>query len=110
MRVDVVTIFPEFFAPLDVSLLGKARENGIVDVRVHDLRAQATGVHRPVDDAPFGGGPGMVMKPEPWARAVEAVRRPGTLLVVPTPADRPFTQAVAAEWAAEAGLVIACGR
>ena len=109
-RVDVVTIFPEYLAPLRQSLLGKAAERGLVSVGVHDLRQWTDDVHRTVDDAPYGGGPGMVMKPEPWARALEAVRPPGTRLVVPTPAGRSFTQAVAAEWAAEAGLVFACGR
>ena len=109
-RVDVVTIFPEYLAPLRQSLLGKAAERGLVSVGVHDLRRWTDDVHRTVDDAPYGGGPGMVMKPEPWARALEAVRPPGTRLVVPTPAGRPFTQAVAAEWAAEPGLVFACGR
>ena len=109
-RVDVVTIFPEYLAPLRQSLLGKAAERGLVSVGVHDLRQWTDDVHRTVDDAPYGGGPGMVMKPEPWARALEAVRVSGTRLVVPTPAGRPFTQAVAAEWAAESGLVFACGR
>src|ERR671917_1748779 len=110
MRVDIISIFPEYFAPLDLSLIGKARAAGLLDVAVHDLRAWPSDVHRTVDDAPYGGGPGMVMRPERGARALEAVRRPGTRLVVPTPAGRPFTQAVAAEWAAEAGLVFACGR
>ncbi|SNR94839.1 tRNA (Guanine37-N(1)-) methyltransferase [Geodermatophilus saharensis] len=109
-RIDVVTIFPEYLAPLRQSLLGRAAERGLVSVGVHDLRQWTDDVHRTVDDAPYGGGPGMVMRPEPWARALEAVRRPGTRLVVPTPAGRPFTQAVAAQWAAEPGLVFACGR
>ncbi|MGY1672774.1 tRNA (guanosine(37)-N1)-methyltransferase TrmD [Geodermatophilus sp. SYSU D00710] len=109
-RVDVVTIFPEYLAPLRQSLLGKAAERGLVSVGVHDLRQWTDDVHRTVDDAPYGGGPGMVMRPEPWARALEAVRPPGARLVVPTPAGRPFTQAVAAQWAAEPGLVFACGR
>jgi tRNA (guanine37-N1)-methyltransferase len=109
-RIDVITIFPEYLAPLRQSLLGKAVERGLVAVGVHDLRAWTDDVHHTVDDAPYGGGPGMVMRPEPWARAVEAVRPPGTRLVVPTPAGRPFTQAMAGEWAAESGLVFACGR
>jgi tRNA (guanine37-N1)-methyltransferase len=110
MRIDVVTIFPEYLAPLRQSLLGKAAERGLVQVAVHDLRQWTDDVHRTVDDAPYGGGPGMVMRPEPWARALEAVRPPGTRLVVPTPAGERFTQATAAAWAAEAGLVFACGR
>jgi tRNA (guanine37-N1)-methyltransferase len=109
-RVDVVTIFPEYLAPLRQSLLGKAAERGLVSIGVHDLRQWTDDVHRTVDDAPYGGGPGMVMKPEPWALALEAVRPPGTRLVVPTPAGRPCTQTVAAEWAQEPGLVFACGR
>ena len=109
-RVDVVTIFPEYLAPLRQSLLGKAAERGLVSIGVHDLRQWTDDVHRTVDDSPYGGGPGMVMKPEPWAQALEAVRPPGTRLVVPTPAGRPFTQRLAVEWAAEPGLTFACGR
>jgi tRNA (guanine37-N1)-methyltransferase len=114
MRIDVVTIFPEYFAPLDVSLLGKARERGIVDVNVHDLRAWADDVHRTVDDAPYGGGPGMVMRPEPWGRALDAIvppeSSPPPRLVVLTPTGRPFDQETAQEYAAEPWLVVACGR
>jgi tRNA (guanine37-N1)-methyltransferase len=108
--VQVVTIFPEYLTPLRQSLLGKAAERGLVTVGVHDLRQWTDDVHRTVDDAPYGGGPGMVMRPEPWARALEAVRPPGTRLVVPTPAGERFTQATATAWAAEPGLVFACGR
>jgi len=108
--VDVVTIFPEYLAPLHQSLLGKAVERGLVTVGVHDLRQWTDDVHRTVDDAPYGGGPGMVMRPEPWGRALDAVRRPDTRLVVPTPAGERFTQAMAAQWATEPGLVFACGR
>jgi tRNA (guanine37-N1)-methyltransferase len=110
LQIDVVTVFPEYLDPLRQALPGKAIEAGIFAVGVHDLRRWTHDVHRSVDDAPYGGGPGMVMKPEPWARALEAVRPPGTRLVVPTPAGRRFTQAVAAEWAREPGLVFACGR
>ena len=116
MRVDVVTIFPEYLAPLNLSLIGKAREAGVLDVRVHDLRTHATDRHRTVDDTPYGGGPGMVMKPEPWAAALDAVTadppqaaaRPR--IVVPTPGGRPFTQAVANQLAEQPWLVFACGR
>ncbi|HVF21153.1 MAG TPA: tRNA (guanosine(37)-N1)-methyltransferase TrmD [Mycobacteriales bacterium] len=117
MQVDVVTIFPEYFGPLDVSLLGKARERGLVDVRVHDLRAHTSDVHRTVDDTPFGGGPGMVMKPEPWYAALQAVVDGGgpagaerPRVVVPTPSGRPLTQSLVAELAAESWLAIPCGR
>ncbi|HWL38402.1 MAG TPA: tRNA (guanosine(37)-N1)-methyltransferase TrmD [Frankiaceae bacterium] len=113
MRVDVVTIFPEFFGPLDVSLLGKARERGLVDLRVHDLREHTGDVHRTVDDAPFGGGPGMVMKPEPWYAAMAKVAGSGDgrpRVVVPTPSGRLLTQSLVEELAAEPWLAIACGR
>lgn len=115
MRVDVVTIFPEYLAPLDVSLLGKARGRGLLEVHVHDLRLWTDDVHRTVDDTPYGGGPGMVMTPEPWGRALDAVLAaggpaPAPLLVVPTPGGRRFTQAIAAELAAEPWVAFACGR
>ena len=117
MQIDVITIFPEYFSPLDVSLLGKARERGLVDIRVHDLRAHTDDVHRTVDDAPFGGGPGMVMKPEPWYAALDEVVAAGgptgagrPRVVVPTPSGRPLTQALVADLAAEPWLAIACGR
>jgi tRNA (guanine37-N1)-methyltransferase len=112
MRLDIITIFPEYFAPLDVSLLGKARQRGDVDVRLHDLRGWAHDRHRTVDDTPYGGGPGMVMKPEPWGEALDTVAPSGSpaRLVVPTPSGRPFTQEMAVAYAAEPWLVFACGR
>ena len=115
MLVDVVTIFPDYLDPLGVSLLGKAQDRGLLEVRVHDLRAWTTGVHRTVDDSPYGGGPGMVMTPEPWGRALDAVLSaggptPAPVLLVPTPSGRPFTQALAVELATEPWLAFACGR
>lgn len=112
MRIDVVTIFPEYLAPLRSALLGKAIDRGLISVDVHDLRDWTYDVHRAVDDSPYGGGPGMVMKPQVWGEALDAVCPPGddALLVVPTPAGRPFTQAVAHEYATERRLVFACGR
>jgi tRNA (guanine37-N1)-methyltransferase len=111
MRADIVTIFPEYFAPLDLSLIGKARSAGLLDVAVHDLRAWTHDVHRTVDDTPYGGGPGMVMRPEPWGEALDALAPAAAArLVVPTPAGVPFTQALAAELAAEPRLIFACGR
>ncbi|GAA4074774.1 tRNA (guanosine(37)-N1)-methyltransferase TrmD [Actinomadura miaoliensis] len=113
MKLDIVTIFPEYFAPLDVSLLGKARRTGLLDVHVHDLRQWTHDRHRTVDDTPYGGGPGMVMKPEPWGEALDTIAPPGgpaPRLIVPTPSGRPFTQAMAAELAAEPWLLFACGR
>ncbi|WP_420121866.1 tRNA (guanosine(37)-N1)-methyltransferase TrmD [Nakamurella sp.] len=114
MRIDVITIFPAYLAPLRESLLGRAFDEGRVGLAVHDLRDFATDRHRTVDDAPYGGGPGMVMKPDVWGRALDAVigpdPGPGTILVVPTPAGRRFTQPVAAQLARAEHLVFACGR
>lgn len=113
MRIDIVTIFPEYFSPLRVSLLGKAAERGIVEFGVHDLRAWAHDTHRTVDDAPFGGGPGMVMTPAPWGEALDAVTGsgvPGARLVVPTPSGVPFGQEMAAAYSRCEHLVFACGR
>jgi tRNA (guanine37-N1)-methyltransferase len=112
VQVDVVTIFPEYLAPLRLSLVGKAVERGDVDLRVHDLRDATDDVHRTVDDSPYGGGPGMVMKPEPWARALAGLTGPTAAprLVVPTPAGRLLTQDLAEELSREPWLVFACGR
>jgi len=110
MRVDIVTIFPRFFDVLDVSLIGKARDRGILDLRVHDLRDWTHDRHRTVDDTPYGGGAGMVMKPEPWGEALDAVLDEGALLIVPSPAGERFAQGIARELAAESHLVFACGR
>jgi tRNA (guanine37-N1)-methyltransferase len=114
MRIDVVTIFPDYLAPLRHALLGKAIERGQVVLGVHDLRRWTDDVHRTVDDTPYGGGPGMVMLAEPWGRALDeivpsdAATRPR--LLIPSPAGRPFAQSVAHELAAEPWLMFACGR
>lgn len=110
MRTDIVTIFPEYLAPLELSLIGRARQAGLLDVAVHDLRGWTGDVHRTVDDTPYGGGPGMVMRPEPWGLALDALATGESMLVVPTPAGRPFTQAIAHELAARPHLIFACGR
>jgi tRNA (guanine37-N1)-methyltransferase len=110
MRIDVVTIFPDYLDPLRQSLPGRAIDAGIVDLCVHDLRRWTHDVHRSVDDSPYGGGPGMVMKAPVWGEALDEICSPGTLLVVPTPAGRLFTQATAHRWGDEAHLVFACGR
>ncbi|MGC2863654.1 tRNA (guanosine(37)-N1)-methyltransferase TrmD [Corynebacterium glutamicum] len=147
LRLDVVTIFPEYLDPLRHALLGKAIEDGILEVGVHDLRNWATGGHKAVDDTPYGGGPGMVMKPEVWGPALDDVAagrvsgaeldsaslhlksarhdelggvekrayvveedRDLPLLLVPTPAGKPFTQADAQAWSNEEHIVFACGR
>ncbi|MCH8612903.1 tRNA (guanosine(37)-N1)-methyltransferase TrmD [Arsenicicoccus dermatophilus] len=118
MRLDVVSIFPDYLTPLDLSLIGKARREGLLDLHVHDLRGWTTDRHRTVDDTPYGGGAGMVMTPEPWARAIDhlaevgdesyAGRRP--LLVVPGPGGQRFSQPMAHELAEEPWLAFACGR
>ena len=110
MRIDVVTIFPEYLEPLKAALLGKAVDAGLLEFGVHDLRQWTYDVHHSVDDAPYGGGPGMVMKPQVWGEALDAVCPDDALLVVPTPAGRPFTQETAERWSAEDHLVFACGR
>ncbi|MGY3129286.1 tRNA (guanine37-N1)-methyltransferase [Agrococcus sp. UYP33] len=118
MRFDIVTIFPEFFGVLDVSLLGKARRDGVLELGVHDLRQWTHDRHRTVDDTPYGGGAGMVMKPEPWGEAFDALLGPDedaagmsdAVVVFTTPAGTPFTQSLARELAAERRIVFACGR
>ncbi|OZF42922.1 tRNA (guanosine(37)-N1)-methyltransferase TrmD [Rhodococcus sp. 14-2470-1b] len=110
MRLSVVTIFPEYLEPLRTALLGKAIDKGLVSVDVHDLRAWTHDVHKAVDDSPYGGGPGMVMKPTVWGDALDDVLTPESLLVVPTPAGVPFTQRTAERWSREQHLVFACGR
>lgn len=112
MRIDIITIFPEYFGPLNVSLIGKAAARGEIAFGVHDLRRWTTDLHRTVDDSPFGGGPGMVMKPEPWGAALDEVAGSGQdpLLIIPSPAGLPFNQELAARYAAEPWLIFACGR
>lgn len=114
MRLDVVTIFPDYLAPLSLSLVGKAQQTGILDLHVHDLRDWTDDRHRTVDDSPYGGGAGMVMAPEPWGRALQSLtdERPGRRphLLITSPSGRPLTQQWAYELAAEPWLVIACGR
>lgn len=120
MRIDLISIFPEFFDVLDVSLLGKARDRGILDVRVTNLRDFTHDVHRTVDDTPYGGGAGMVMKPEPWGEAIDSVIgsvdtvgstvNTDAILIIPSPAGELFTQALAQELSSQQHLVFACGR
>ncbi len=137
MRIDVISIFPEVFRVLDVSLLGKARSSGLIDLRVHDLRDYTHDRHRTVDDTPYGGGAGMVMKPEPWGEVLDVILAPGTggaatssapgaatvaavsaapvpavapLVIFPTPAGEVFTQSMARDLSAEPHLVFGCGR
>ena len=116
MRIDVLTIFPDYLAPLELSLAGKARDKGLLDIHVHDLRRWTTDRHHTVDDTPYGGGAGMVMKPEPWGAAFDELLPAapddgeGTTVVFTTPSGEPFTQATARELAGRERLVFACGR
>lgn len=110
MKIDVVTIFPAYLDPLRQSLPGKAIESGLVRLEVHDLRRWTHDVHHSVDDAPYGGGPGMVMRAPVWGEALDEICSQSTLLVVPTPAGALFTQATAQRWGSAAHLVFACGR
>ena len=114
MRIDVVSIFPSYFDGLTLSLLGKARSTGLLDLAVHDLRDWTHDRHRTVDDTPYGGGAGMVMKPEPWAAAIDdlapidAFARP--TIIFPSPAGEVFTQATARELSEREHLIFGCGR
>jgi tRNA (guanine37-N1)-methyltransferase len=112
MKIDIVSIFVEYLQPLRLSLVGKAIEKGIVDLQVHDLRDWTTDRHRTVDDTPYGGGAGMVMRPEPWGLALDALApsRENPRLLVLSPSGRTFTQSLAHELAAEQHLIFACGR
>jgi tRNA (guanine37-N1)-methyltransferase len=132
VRIDILTIFPEFFSVLDVSLLGRARQSGLIEVLVHNLRDHTHDRHNTVDDTPYGGGAGMVMKPEPWGEALDEIlaetaetaetietaetveaaetEDAGPLLIFPSPAGDLFTQKMARELAAEPHLVFGCGR
>ena len=110
MKIDIVTIFPEFFGVLDVSLLGKARQSGLIEVGIHNLRDFTHDRHRTVDDTPYGGGAGMVMRPEPWGDALDSVVERSSVVIFPSPAGEQFTQATARELAQEPRLVFGCGR
>ncbi len=110
MRIDAISIFPEFFDVLDISLLGKAKSQNLIDVRIHDLRDFTEDKHRTVDDTPFGGGAGMLMKAEPWGQALDSVLSEETVVIFPSPAGELFKQATAQERSEQKHLVFACGR
>lgn len=113
MKIDVVSLFPSYLDPLNLSLLGKAQEQGIVQIAIHDLRDWAAEPHRNVDDTPYGGGPGMVMSPDVWGEALDSIREQAVgnpVLIIPTPSGQPFDQVLAASLAGEEHLVFACGR
>jgi tRNA (guanine37-N1)-methyltransferase len=110
MKIDVISIFPEYLAPLQLSLLGKAQSSGLVDIAVHDLRAQTSDNHNTVDDTPYGGGAGMVMLPEVWGKTLDPLMVEDTDLIILTPAGRRFNQKMAQEFADKSHLIFACGR
>jgi tRNA (guanine37-N1)-methyltransferase len=110
MRIDAISIFPEFFDVLDISLLGKAKAQDLLEVKIHDLRDFTDDKHRTVDDTPFGGGAGMLMKAEPWGLALDSVLTPETIVIFPSPAGELFKQATAQELSEAKHLVFACGR
>lgn len=110
MDIDAVTIFPEYFAPLQLSLIGKAQESGILDIAIHDLRESTDDNHHSVDDTPYGGGAGMVMKAEVWGEALDPLMTPNSDLIILTPAGKVFDQAMAQELAKSEHLIFACGR
>jgi tRNA (guanine37-N1)-methyltransferase len=112
MKIDAISIFPGYFDVLELSLLGKARDKQLIEFRAHDLRSYTHDSHRTVDDAPYGGGAGMVMKPEPWGEAFDEILDPAgnSTVIFTTPAGQPFTQALAQELSAASHLVFACGR
>jgi len=110
MRIDAISIFPEYFKVLELSLLGKAQKTGIIEFEAHDLRSWTHDIHKTVDDSPYGGGAGMVMKPEPWGLALDDVLRGETTIIFTTPAGIPFTQSLAQELSDSKHLVFACGR
>lgn len=111
-RYDIITIFPDYFSTLDISLIGKARTACLVDIEIHDLRDHAEGVHKSVDDTPYGGGAGMVMSPEPWGKAIDGVTSNEIIhdLIVLTPAGKKFDQSMAEQFSKLEHLVFACGR
>jgi tRNA (guanine37-N1)-methyltransferase len=110
LRIDAISIFPEFFGVLDISLLGKAKAQELLDVKIHDLRDFTDDKHRTVDDTPFGGGAGMLMKAEPWGQALDSVLTAETIVIFPSPAGELFKQATAKELSKAKHLVFACGR
>ena len=110
MRIDALSIFPDYFSPLDLSLPGKARRSGLIDFRAHDLRDWTHDRHRTVDDTPYGGGAGMVMRPEPWGEALDAVCTDASVIIVPTPSGKPFAHEDAVRLSRAEHLVFACGR
>jgi tRNA (guanine37-N1)-methyltransferase len=112
LKINIISIFPEYLKPLQLSLLGKAQEKGLINIDIHDLRKHTSDVHHSVDDTPYGGGAGMVMSPEPWGLAIDEITSDSENfdLIVLTPAGKKFDQKMAGEFAARENLIFACGR
>jgi tRNA (guanine37-N1)-methyltransferase len=110
VKIDVISIFPEYLAPLSLSLLGKAQSSGIVDIQVHNLRDFTNDNHNTVDDTPYGGGAGMVMLPEVWAQAIDSIIEDGAEIIILTPAGKRFNQKIASNFSSSTQLIFACGR
>lgn len=110
MKIDVISIFPEYLTPLNLSLLGKAQSAGLVEISVHDLRAQTNDNHNTVDDTPYGGGAGMVMLPEVWGKTIDSILSDGAEIIILTPAGKRFNQKMAESFSSAAQLIFACGR
>lgn len=110
MRIDVISIFPEYLNPLQLSLVGKAVESGLLELNIHNLRENTADPHRTVDDSPYGGGPGMVMLAEPWGSALDEIIAADSVLIIPTPSGEVFSQGMAERLAEQQHLVFACGR
>lgn len=110
LKFDVITVFPNYLEPLQLSLMGKAIEDGLIAVNVKDLRDYTNDKHQTVDDSPYGGGPGMVMKPEPWGDALDELTSAESILIIPTPSGKPFTQSMAQDLSKAEHIVFACGR
>ena len=110
MKFDFISIFPQFFEPLKLSLLGKAQDKSLIQMEFHDLRDQATNIHKQVDDTPYGGGAGMVMMPEVWGKAIDPLITKSSELIILTPAGRKFDQRMAEELSQKTHLIFACGR
>lgn len=110
MKIDVISIFPEYLTPLNLSLLGKAQSAGLVEISVHDLRAQTSDNHNTVDDTPYGGGAGMVMLPEIWAKSIDSVLHDGAEIIILTPAGKRFNQKMTEGFSSSQQLIFACGR
>ena len=112
LQIDLISIFPDYLTPLNLSLLGKAQERSLIKITIHDLRDQTKDVHHSVDDTPYGGGAGMVMSPEPWGKAIDAItnEKDQVDLIILTPAGKRFNQQMAMEFSRKSHLVFACGR